>query len=165
MDNDDLESLVPCLGERNHNFTEVNQTTSAAIHHVRLFLVFAIFRDDLGYLVKPRSTMWFSRFLLEQYDNDRWLTNFRMTKRAVFILAEILKPHVQKQDTCYKLVIPVIIHIACTLFKLAPGASLLICSEMFVVGTSTVSKMLRETVHTINDVLGHEIALLVSIKF
>jgi hypothetical protein len=36
---------------------------------------------------------------------------------------------------------------------------------MFVVGTSTVSKMLRETVHAINDVLRHEIAWPASVKF
>ena len=51
------------------------------------------------------------------------------------------------------------------MFKLAQGASLLICSEMFVVGTSTVSKLLRETMHAINDVLRHEIAWPVGVKF
>jgi hypothetical protein len=91
--------------------------------------------------------------------------NFRMTKRAVFTLAEILKPHVQKHDTRYRLAIPVIIRVACTLFKLAQGASLLICLEMFVVGTNTVSKMLRETVHAINDVLRHEIVWPTGVKF
>jgi hypothetical protein len=39
------------------------------------------------------------------------------------------------------------------------------CSEMFLVGTSTVSKMLRETVHAINDVLHHEIAWPAGVKF
>jgi hypothetical protein len=93
VDDDYHESLFPCLAEGNHSFTEFDQTTSAAIHHMRLFSVFAIFGDDLGYWVKPRSTTWFSRFLVEQYDDDRWLTNFKMTKRVVFTLAEILKPH------------------------------------------------------------------------
>jgi hypothetical protein len=65
VDEDDAESLFPCLTEGNHNFTEVDQTTSAAIHHMWLFSVFAIFGEDLGYWVKPRSTMWFSRFFLE----------------------------------------------------------------------------------------------------
>jgi hypothetical protein len=70
VDEDNAKSLFPCLVEGNHSFIEVAQTTSAAIHHMRLFLVFAIFGEDLGYWVKPRSTTWFSRFLLEQYDDD-----------------------------------------------------------------------------------------------
>jgi hypothetical protein len=41
---------------------------------------------------------------------------------------------------------------------------LLICSEMFGVGTSTVSKMLRDTIHAINEVVRHEIAWLVGFK-
>lgn len=90
------------------------------------------------------------------------MSNFR--KRAVFTLADILKPHVQKRDTRYRLVIPVIIQVACTLFKLPQGASFLICSEMFVVGTSTISKMLRETMYAINDVFCHEKAWLAGQK-
>jgi hypothetical protein len=76
-----------------------------------------------------------------------------MNKPAMFALADLLKLHVQKQDTKYRLVVPVLIRIACTLFKLSHGASLFICSEMFAVGKSTVSMMLREVVHAINEVL------------
>lgn len=54
------------------------------------------------------------------------------------------------------MVVLVLIRIACTLFKLSHGASLFICSEMFAVGKSTVSMMLREVVHAINKVLRHE---------
>jgi hypothetical protein len=164
VDDEEADSVFPYLREGNQSFNDVDQTTSAAIHQMRLFSVFSIFGDDLGYWVKPRSTTWFSRFLLEQYNDDHWLTNFRMSKRAVFMLAEILKPHVQKQDTRYRLAIPVIIMVACTLFKLAQGASLLICSKIFAIGTSTVSKILREIVYAINDVMRHEIAWLAGLE-
>jgi hypothetical protein len=82
---------------------------------------------------------------------------FRMTKPAVFALSDLLKPHVQKQDTKYHLAIPVLVRIAVTLFKLTHGASLFVCSEMFVVGKSTCSAILRQTVRAINDCLRHEI--------
>ena len=36
---------------------------------------------------------------------------------------------------------------------------------MFVVGTCTMSKMLRKTMHAINEVMRHEIAWLVGLKF
>jgi hypothetical protein len=113
--------------------------------------------EDLGFWVKPRSTTWFSRFLLGQYREERWIQMFRMTKPAVFALSDLLKPHVQKQDTRYRLAIPVLVRVAVTLFKLTHGASLFVYSEMFVVGKSTCSIILRETVRAINDCLRHEI--------
>ena len=64
----------------------------------------------------------------------------------------------QKQDTKYWLAIPVVVRIACTLFKLTHGTSLFICIEMFVVGKSTVSVILRDTIKAINNVLRHEIS-------
>lgn len=57
----------------------------------------AVFHEDLRYWVKPRSTTWFSRFLLEQYDSSRWVSLFRMTKPAVFALAEVLRPQVEEK--------------------------------------------------------------------
>lgn len=42
------------------------------------------------------------------------------------------------------------VRIACALFKLSHGASLLICSELFAVGRSTVCTFLHQVVHAIN---------------
>ena len=65
---------------------------SSALHSYRLCCLDYPLTDELSYWVKPRSTTWFSHFLLEQYDNSRWLSMFRMTKDSVFSLAELLKP-------------------------------------------------------------------------
>jgi len=81
-----------------------------------------------------------------------------MTKNSVFSLAELLKPAIQKKNTKYRLSIPVLIRVACTLFKLTHGANLTVCSETFAVGRSTVCKMMREGVHAINDSLKHEVS-------
>jgi len=32
--------------------------------------------QELGHWVKPQSTMWFSKFLLTKYKDDRWVENF-----------------------------------------------------------------------------------------
>ena len=113
--------------------------------------------DDLGYWVRPRSTTWFSRFLLCEYDDTRWIQMFRMNKAAVFALAELLAPQVQKADTKFRVAIPVLIRVACTLFKLTHGSSLFICSELFAIGKSTVSSVLRDVVHAVNDALRHKL--------
>ena len=80
--------------------------------------------------MKLRSTTWFSWFVIEEYDNDRWSSMFRMTKASVFELSNQLRPLIQKQDTRFRLAIPVV-RVACTLLKLAHATSMRLCSELF----------------------------------
>jgi hypothetical protein len=139
------------------SIVDVDSIAAVALYNLRLCSVFALLDEDLGFWVKSRSTTWFSRFLLSQYGEERWIQMFRMTKRAVFALSDVLKPHIEKQDTKYRLAIPVLVRLAVILFKLTHSASLFVCSEMFAVGKSTCSAIIRETVRAINDCLRHEI--------
>ena len=82
---------------------------------------------------------------------------FRMTKRSIISLFQLVSPVVKKKDTRYQAAVPVTVRVACTLFKLSHGATLLICSELFALGRSTISGILREVVHAINDCLRNEI--------
>lgn len=127
------------------------------LHHFRLCFAVNFVDDDLGFWVKPRSTTWFSQFPLQHYDNPRWIEMFRMKKPAVLSLSEVLRPHVERENTRYRLAIPVLIRVASTLFKLAHGANLTVCSEMFAIGRSSVSKVIREVVNAINDTFRQEI--------
>jgi hypothetical protein len=136
---------------------DAHSVLSAGLNHYRFCTLYPMFDEEVGFWVRPRSTTWFSRFLLEQYDDHRWIQMFRMSKRSIMALSDLLKPHVQRHDTRYRIAIPVLIRVACTLFKLAHAASLLICSEMFAIGRSTVSILLREVVNAINDTMRHEI--------
>jgi hypothetical protein len=158
--NEDLESDLQELSLPSHLVTnsDVLDFSAASLHTFRLWNVFMMFDADLGYWVKPRSTTWFSRFLLEEYGQERWITMFRMTKPAVLALSDLLGPHVKRQDTKYRLAIPALVRVALTLFKLTQGASLLVCSEMFAVGKSTCYAIMRGTVRAINEVLRHEIS-------
>lgn len=153
-DQDELSAIVHRLQDSE---PDASSMLRATLHNYRFCTAFMFLEEDLGFWVKPRSTTWFSRFLLEQYDNTLWISMFRMTKASVFALAGLLKPHVEKSDTNYRVAVPVLVRVACTLFKLSHGANLTICSEMFAIGTSTVSKVLREVVHAINDTMRHEL--------
>jgi hypothetical protein len=158
MDTDKDSEVLPDLwyNAGHVSSADAEHITTVALHNFRLCNVFSLFDKDLGYWVKPRSTTWFSRFLLEQYGEDRWIQIFRMSKRAVFALTDLLRPHIQKQDTKYQFAIPVLVHVAMTLFKFTHGASLFVCSEMFAVGKSMCSTILRDTVRAINEVICHE---------
>jgi hypothetical protein len=76
-----------------------------------------------------------------------------MTKPVVISLVDLLRPHIQTKDTHYRLAIPLVICIACTLFKLTHRACLVICLELFAVDRAIVSSILKDIVHATNDVL------------
>lgn len=82
---------------------------------------------------------------------------FRFTKQEVFNLASLLSPAIRKQNMKYRYAIPVVVRLACTLLKLSQAATFFICSELFVVGWSIVSMMLRDVVSAINIALRNEI--------
>ena len=154
---DDDNPLLAVVDDVGQPTNDRHAEMRVALQNFRLCTSFNVFDDDLGFWVKPRSTMWFSRFLLSEYDDTRWVQMFRLTKPAVFALADLLRPSIRKKDTRYRLAILVVIRVACSLFKLTHGASLFICSEMFAIGKSTVSSILRDVVHAINDTLKHEL--------
>ena len=57
-----------------------------------------------------------------------------MSKAAVLNLTDLLRPHIARRDTKYRLVVLVVVQVAITLFKLAQGSMLLLCNKLFVVG-------------------------------
>ena len=160
--NNSEADVTPCefnttssLCERNSG--NIDNVTQSTLTHFCIWSSAFLLDEDLGFWVKPRLTTWFSRFLLHEYDNRRWIEMFRFTKGAVFRLAALLTPAIRRKDTRYRLVVPVVVCLACVLFKLSHGASFLICSEMFAIGRSTVSLMLQQVVQAINVSLRTEI--------
>jgi len=56
---------------------------------------------DLAHWVKPKSTTWYSHFLLVEYDDNRWREMFRMLKNALFNIVRKLCPHHLKKNRKY----------------------------------------------------------------
>jgi hypothetical protein len=50
--------------------------------------------QDVGWWVKSRSTTWFSRFFLFEYNDSRWIENFRMSKSSLLNLSRMLASHI-----------------------------------------------------------------------
>ena len=152
------EDFIVQMEEDGRHMENNISSSISALYSYQLWNNLLIADHELGYWVKPRSTTWFSRFVIEEYDDDRWSSLFRMTKASVFDLSHQLRPFIQKQNTKYRLAIPVVVRVACTLFKLAHATNTRSCSEMFAIGMSTVSNVIHETCRAINIVLRHEIA-------
>ncbi len=72
---------------------------SLCLHNHKMVYNVKYLIAKLGHGIKPRSTTWFSIFLLIEYDNDWWLQKFHMTKRTLFDIAIQLRLLIQKHDT------------------------------------------------------------------
>jgi hypothetical protein len=66
-----------------------------------------------------------------------------MSKNTWFNIIDCLKFVFQKQNTKYCKVVPIMVHVCCVIYKLAKGANFLTYSELFAIGKSTISFILR----------------------
>ena len=46
-------------------------STLATLHQVKMLSIFSFAGEDLGFWVKPRSTTWFSCFIVEEFEDNR----------------------------------------------------------------------------------------------
>lgn len=126
---------------------------NALVLHSRIFHVYELLlNQELSDWVKARSTTWYSKFHMPQYDDKRWIEHFQVSRSFVRQLIEKLKHKMEKKDTKYKCAILVSIRIACSFYKLAHALEYLQCSELFAIGKSIVHLMFRKFVHVVNDV-------------
>ncbi len=115
---------------------------SIVLHNFQLTSKLVVMGFDLGYWVKLRSTTWFSMFLFIEYNDDHWIQNFQISKLTLFEIANQLKPLIGKEDTkcCFAILMEV--WVTCVIYKLSHGSNLLTCSELFVIGRSTMGLVL-----------------------
>jgi hypothetical protein len=106
---------------------------SLSLHNRKMVYNAKYLTAELGHGVKPRSTTWFSIFLLIEYDNDWWLQKFHMTRGTLFDIAIQLRLLIQKHDTKYKFDILMEVRVAYAIYKLLQGVNLLVCSELFAI--------------------------------
>jgi hypothetical protein len=115
-----------CATKVHEALVDMNTIVTSVLHDFRLAHARCILDDELGFWVLPRSTAWFSQFLLHEYTDERWVSNFWFTKASISCLAAVLVPYCKRQDTRYRKAGPVRVRVAAALYKLVYGASLLI---------------------------------------
>jgi hypothetical protein len=77
----------------------MNTIVTSILQDFRLAHAFELIQQELGWWVLPRSTCWFSRFVFNEFDNNRWIENFCMTKNALISLSHLLCPHIERMNT------------------------------------------------------------------
>jgi hypothetical protein len=81
---------------------DMNTVIAYVLHDFRLVHARTILDEELGFWILPRSTTWFSHFLLHEYDDRRWVQNFRFTKDIVFQMSNVLALVCARKDTKYR---------------------------------------------------------------
>jgi hypothetical protein len=69
---------------------DMNMIVKSVLHDFWLAHVRCILDKELGFWVLLCSTVWFSQFMLQEFSNERWMSNFRFTKTAIFRLAIVI---------------------------------------------------------------------------
>jgi hypothetical protein len=70
--------------------------TFATLHELQLSFSLNLLSQELGHWVKPRNIAWFSRFLLTEFDEERWLENFCMNKNDFVQYCRLPMTHYSK---------------------------------------------------------------------
>lgn len=62
-----------------------------ALHDIQLFIVTCFMNSHFGYWVKPRPSTWFSWVFMTEYDDERWVENFKMSNILLFKIVVKMK--------------------------------------------------------------------------
>jgi hypothetical protein len=65
--------------------------------------------------MKPKNTTWFSKFMLNEYEDDQWVENLKTLKSMFFHIANELRPTLMKKNRKYINAIPMEIRMSCYL--------------------------------------------------
>lgn len=95
------------------------------------------------------STDWWERVVMTEFQPPDWLDKFRMSRETFFYLCDKLRPRLTRQDTTFRLALPVEKRVAVALWRLASNVEYRTISALFGVGKSTVCRCVRDMCHAI----------------
>ncbi|XP_061599935.1 uncharacterized protein LOC133462621 [Cololabis saira] len=99
------------------------------------------------------STDWWERVVMTEFQPSDWLDKFRMSRETFFYLCDKLRPRLARQDTSFRLALPVEKRVAVALWRLASNIEYRTISTLFGVGKSTVCRCVRDMCHAIVGLL------------
>ncbi|XP_042320621.1 protein ALP1-like [Sceloporus undulatus] len=95
--------------------------------------------------VRPRErSNWWSTEVLQNWDNEMWISNFRMPKETLFVLAGILKPEIQRGESNFRSPISVKQRVAMTIWWLSSPLMYRKVASRFEIGRSTAAEIAIE---------------------
>lgn len=102
--------------------------------------------------VRPRLGGWWET-TAATFTDDQWLQHFRVSRETFSHLCETLEPQLKRQDTTYRLCIPLQKRVALTLYKLANPCDYKTVADLFAVGVASVCRCVHEFCTAVIEVL------------
>ena len=104
--------------------------------------------------IRPgRPSLWWDNFVTCQVLED-WKENFRMSRENFFILADLLRPHIERRDTHIHCAISVEKQVALTLYYFADEGRLRKIANYFGISRASCSITIRKVSYAITTYLG-----------
>ena len=98
---------------------------------------------------KERSTDWFEHIVLETFDDDQWIENFRIKRETFASLC--LEASLAPSNHTVRDVVDIQKQVAITLYWLASSAEYRTISNLFGVGKSTVCSIVHKVCEAIYE--------------
>uniref|UniRef100_A0A8C3HUY7 Putative nuclease HARBI1 n=1 Tax=Chrysemys picta bellii TaxID=8478 RepID=A0A8C3HUY7_CHRPI len=108
---------------------------------------------ECRFWARETSTEWWDHIVMEVWDDEQWLQNFRMRKATFMGLCEELAPTLRRKDTRLRAALPVEKRVAIAIWKLGTPDSYQSVANQFGVGKSTVGIVLMQVCRAINCIL------------
>uniref|UniRef100_A0A8C4Y219 DDE Tnp4 domain-containing protein n=1 Tax=Gopherus evgoodei TaxID=1825980 RepID=A0A8C4Y219_9SAUR len=102
---------------------------------------------------RETSTEWWDHIVLQAWDDEQWLQNFRMRKATFMGLCAELTPTLWCKDTRLRAALPVEKRVAIAIWKLATPDNYRSVANQFGVGKSTIGIVLMQVCRAINRML------------
>ncbi|KAM7165966.1 uncharacterized protein RBU57_007013 [Macrochelys suwanniensis] len=102
---------------------------------------------------RETSTEWWDHIVMQVWDDEQWVQNFRMRKATFMGLCEELAPALRCKDTRLRAALTVEKQVAIAIWKLATPDCYQLVANQFGVGKSTVGIVLMQVCKAINRIL------------
>uniref|UniRef100_A0A665V5H6 Uncharacterized protein n=1 Tax=Echeneis naucrates TaxID=173247 RepID=A0A665V5H6_ECHNA len=118
-----------------------------------MMMIAGSIRSNIQIRTRPWTTTpssdWWERVVMTEFQPSDWLDKFRMSQETFFYLCDKLRPRLARQDTSFRLALPVEKRVAVALWRLASNIEYRTISSLFGVGKSTVCRCVRDMCHAI----------------
>ena len=103
-----------------------------------------------------RTSAWWANFVNEVVVPEEWRESFRMTRRNLLKLSELLRPHIEGKTTKMRSPVDVTKKVACTLYYISDEGLLRKTAYTYILSRQVLSKIIREACRAITLHLGSE---------
>lgn len=103
-----------------------------------------------------RMSVWWDNFVNKVVVAEEWRENFRISRRNLLKLSELLRPHTEGKTTRMRCPVDVTKKVACTLYYLSDEGCLRKTANAFGLSRQVVSKIIRDVCRAMTVHLGSE---------